>query len=377
GWASPGYSSSAASAGGCTAASTGCAWSTGRRWPSTPSCTPGPRAACASASASAPSRTSPAWATPRSRPACRAGCWRCSTTSATAGSASPAAWPTACAPCPDCSRAAAGLLSSKAPAGRAWTSSATTGGSTGTPWSNAWPRQDPATSRRCSTETVPGGPHALDRTALRRRAGAHRLRHHQRVLPGRGGARGRARVRGAGDRRGGRGRGARAGACGRRPRRSGARGRGGHAPGGMALEAAPATHRVGFDPWILLGIAPAHAQTPDITIRTPAIQAIQQRMESRFASTLRPHFDSGALGFSGDGLVVVRDASLLPLRDRVAVNAAVADDNRDRNAVYREIAVANGHPEWERQIREVFSRQWVASARPGWWYQSGGAWKQK
>lgn len=151
----------------------------------------------------------------------------------------------------------------------------------------------------------------------------------------------------------------------------------GDGPGGMALEAAPATHRVGFDPWILLGIAPAHAQTPDITIRTPAIQAIQQRMESRFASTLRPHFDSGALGFSGDGLVVVRDASLLPLRDRVAVNAAVADDNRDRNAVYREIAVANGHPEWERQIREVFSRQWVASARPGWWYQSGGAWKQK
>jgi uncharacterized protein YdbL (DUF1318 family) len=148
-------------------------------------------------------------------------------------------------------------------------------------------------------------------------------------------------------------------------------------PGGMALRAAPPAQRVSFDPWMLLGIAPAHAQTPDITIRTPAIQAIQQRMESRFASTLRPHFDSGALGFSGDGMVVVRDASKLPLKDRVAVNAAVADDNRDRNAVYREIAVANGHPEWEKQIREVFARQWVASARTGWWYQQGGSWKQK
>lgn len=135
--------------------------------------------------------------------------------------------------------------------------------------------------------------------------------------------------------------------------------------------------RVGFDPWILLGIAPAHAQTPDITIRTPAIQAIQQRMESRFNSALRPHFDSGALGFTGDGLVVVRDAAKLPLKDRVAVNAAVADDNRDRNAVYREIAVANGHPEWEAQIRDVFAKQWVASARAGWWYQQGGSWKQK
>ena len=147
--------------------------------------------------------------------------------------------------------------------------------------------------------------------------------------------------------------------------------------GGMALQPAPAPRALAFDPWMLLGIAPAHAQTPDITIRTPAIQAIQKRMESRFSSTLRPHFDSGALGFGGDGLVVVRDASKLPLKDRVAVNAAVADDNRDRNAVYREVAVANGHPEWESQIRDVFAKQWIASARPGWWYQQGGAWKQK
>ena len=117
--------------------------------------------------------------------------------------------------------------------------------------------------------------------------------------------------------------------------------------------------------------------TPDITIRTPAVQAIQSRMEQRFNGTLRPHFDSGALGFGGNGQIVVRDASQLPIRDRVAINAAVADDNRDRQAVYREIAVANGHPEWEAQIRDVFARQWIASARPGWWYQQGGSWQQK
>src|SRR5690606_28264346 len=44
--------------------------------------------------------------------------------------------------------------------------------------------------------------------------------------------------------------------------------------GGMALRLAP---------FVLLGIGSAHAQSsPDITIRTPAIQAIQSRMESRF-----------------------------------------------------------------------------------------------
>lgn len=139
--------------------------------------------------------------------------------------------------------------------------------------------------------------------------------------------------------------------------------------GGMAFR---------LDPLMLIGIGTANAQgRPDITIKTPAIQAIQARMESRFNSTLRAGFDSGALGFTADGLITVRDASKLALKDRVAMNSAVADDNRDRKAVYREVAVANGHPEWEGQIRDVFAKQWVASARSGWWYQSGGSWKQK
>ena len=142
--------------------------------------------------------------------------------------------------------------------------------------------------------------------------------------------------------------------------------------GGMAVR------ELRFDPLALIGIGTAHAQAqPDITIRTPAIQAIQSRMEQRFNGTLRPHFDSGALGFGGNGQIVVRDASQLPIRDRVAINAAVSDDNRDRQAVYREIAVANGYPESEAQIRDVFARQWIASARPGWWYQQGGSWQQK
>lgn len=142
--------------------------------------------------------------------------------------------------------------------------------------------------------------------------------------------------------------------------------------GGMALRFPR------IDPLSLIGIGTAHAQgAPDITIRTPAIQAIQSRMAQRFESTLRNGFDAGALGFTSDGLITVREASKLELKDRVAMNAAVADDNRDRKAVYREVAVANGHPEWESQIRDVFAKQWVDSAKAGWWYQSGGSWKQK
>ncbi|KFL37599.1 YdbL family protein [Arenimonas donghaensis] len=132
-----------------------------------------------------------------------------------------------------------------------------------------------------------------------------------------------------------------------------------------------------WSPMSLL-ISQAHAQQADITIRTPAIQAIQDRMAARFQSGLQEHFNAGALGFGNDGLVVLRDPGKVALKDRVAVNQMVAEENRDRNAVYREIAVANNHPEWEGQIRETFSRQWVASARAGWWYQAAdGSWKQK
>lgn len=147
--------------------------------------------------------------------------------------------------------------------------------------------------------------------------------------------------------------------------------------GGNNPQSWNAPSRPGFS-FASLFISSAHAQSPDITIRTPAIQTIQNRMAERFQNSLQPHFDSGALGFGRDGRVVLRDATKVALKDRVAVNQLVAEENRDRDAVYREIAVANNHPEWEGQIRETFARQWVASARAGWWYQTAdGSWKQK
>lgn len=122
----------------------------------------------------------------------------------------------------------------------------------------------------------------------------------------------------------------------------------------------------------------AHAQGVDITVQTPQIQAIQARMQERFADVLRAQFDSGALGFTRDGLVAVRDAALIPLPQRAAVNAAVADENRDREAAYREIALANGHADWAPQIRATFAQQWIERAKAGWYYQdSSSTWQRK
>jgi len=123
-------------------------------------------------------------------------------------------------------------------------------------------------------------------------------------------------------------------------------------------------------------VPPAFAQAPDIDLSSPEVQRLKASLEARFAS-LKPQFDSGAVGLTGDGLVAVRDANAVPLAQRNAVKALVADENRDRKALYREIAVANGQPQWAGQIQSVFAQRWVARAQPGWWYEDAGGWKQR
>lgn len=122
----------------------------------------------------------------------------------------------------------------------------------------------------------------------------------------------------------------------------------------------------------------AMAQQPDFEINTPQINAIKSRMAQRQRQQLDGWFSAGAIGFSNDGLVAIRDRAIVPLNERRLLESVVADENRDRKAVYREIAVANGQPQWERQVQETWSKEWIANARPGWYYQApGGQWRQK
>jgi uncharacterized protein YdbL (DUF1318 family) len=56
----------------------------------------------------------------------------------------------------------------------------------------------------------------------------------------------------------------------------------------------------------------------------------------------------------------------------------VADENADRAKLYSEIAKANGHPEWQADVRATFAKVWVEEAPAGYWYQgSDGAWRQR
>lgn len=120
------------------------------------------------------------------------------------------------------------------------------------------------------------------------------------------------------------------------------------------------------------------ADAPNLRIQTPAVQAIQARMRTRFETELQGLLDSGAAGFTRDGMVALRDAAKVPLAQRAQATIAVADENRDRAALYREIANANAHPEWEAQIRATFAKTWIERAQAGWYYQdAAGNWQRK
>ncbi|MFP5306815.1 MAG: YdbL family protein [Gammaproteobacteria bacterium] len=124
-------------------------------------------------------------------------------------------------------------------------------------------------------------------------------------------------------------------------------------------------------------IPTAQAAEPDIDISSPEITRLKSQMERRFAE-LKPYFNDGVVGLTADGDVAVRDPAAVPLASRNTVRTLVANENADRAALYREIAAANGQPQWESQIREVFASRWIAKAQAGWWYQdASGAWKQK
>jgi uncharacterized protein YdbL (DUF1318 family) len=123
-------------------------------------------------------------------------------------------------------------------------------------------------------------------------------------------------------------------------------------------------------------ISSASAAEADLSIDSAEIRRLRASMESRFPS-LKPFYDSGAIGIQEDGLLTVRDAGSVPLKDRNKVNKLVAAENKDRTGLYQAIANANGHPEWFGQIKSTFANRWVSNARPGWWYRKSGSWKQK
>jgi uncharacterized protein len=114
----------------------------------------------------------------------------------------------------------------------------------------------------------------------------------------------------------------------------------------------------------------------DLDINSPAVSAIKNSMQARHDKLL-PHYNTGAVGLTGDAFIAVKDAAAVPLKDRGGLTGLVKDENADRANLYKELAAANGHPEWQGEIQQTFAGRWIDKAQAGWFYQKAGAWVKK
>ncbi|RMF87209.1 MAG: DUF1318 domain-containing protein [Nitrospinota bacterium] len=116
----------------------------------------------------------------------------------------------------------------------------------------------------------------------------------------------------------------------------------------------------------------------NVNLTTPAIRKLESSLKKRFPQ-LRPYFDRGVLGETNNGLVEIRSLSGLPLREQGKVRRLVKEENRDRQALYAELAKANNlSPATIPKIQAIFAESWQKAAESGWWIQTrDGKWIKK
>jgi len=128
----------------------------------------------------------------------------------------------------------------------------------------------------------------------------------------------------------------------------------------------------------LAGPEEAFAQEADINVTTPAIRKLKQSIQNR-AGSIKPFLDSGNVGISRDGLLVLRSSNGLKLKDKATISRLLSAENKDREALYIEIAKANKFSmDKVPDIKKIFAGSWIKKAKKGWWYQNpDSGWAQK
>jgi uncharacterized protein YdbL (DUF1318 family) len=122
----------------------------------------------------------------------------------------------------------------------------------------------------------------------------------------------------------------------------------------------------------------AYAQEADINVSNPAIRALKDSIKNR-SDLIKPFMDRGSVGINQDGLLAIRTTDGLSLKERAEVQQLVEAENRDREALYLEIAKANNFAkDAVPKIKRIFAKSWAEQARPGWWIQDAqGSWRKK
>jgi uncharacterized protein YdbL (DUF1318 family) len=113
-------------------------------------------------------------------------------------------------------------------------------------------------------------------------------------------------------------------------------------------------------------------------VSNAAIRGLKQTIAENHKKLL-PFYRQGAVGIGKDGYLEIRNTQDLNLGQVAALRKTVAEDNKARGQLYREVAAALQLDSSNlSRVEEIFARQWRDKASAGWWIQKDdGSWSRK
>ncbi len=130
-------------------------------------------------------------------------------------------------------------------------------------------------------------------------------------------------------------------------------------------------------PFNFFGNSTVYADEIDLNLTSPAIRKLIDSMKAR-NSEIMGFKDKGVFGESNDGMLVNKEMSGLDGNEIRTVNRLRRAENSNREALYKELAIANKIELSEiNRIKAVFAKTRRSKAKPGHWYQDeDGKWVQ-
>ena len=128
---------------------------------------------------------------------------------------------------------------------------------------------------------------------------------------------------------------------------------------------------------LLNWIPSAHAEE-GFKVATPKSAEIREKMRARVDEILAQK-RMGVLGETQDGFLVVRESAAVKSLMRTKLDKLVADENRDRKALYEDVLTSNALPPARLiNVQKSFARSFQAeSPSKTWVEESAGQWSQK
>lgn len=114
------------------------------------------------------------------------------------------------------------------------------------------------------------------------------------------------------------------------------------------------------------------------SVSNPAVRAAMESILDRQAS-IKPFYDSGAVGIASDGYLALRPAEGLSAAQAQEAKRLVDEDNADRRKLYaaqaRELKIKDADMP---KVGEIYAQNWRDKALAGWWVQGkDGGWAKK